>query len=67
MPQGQEGSYPIIDLKEIIGENFREEVVVEPTFHQVFEENIAKREGVIEQPELLMRYPHFEVRDSLLA
>lgn len=32
----------------------------------MFEENITRHEGVIERPELLMSYPHFEVIDCIL-
>lgn len=57
----------VIDLVEVIREaNFREEQEKEPTFHQVYTKNLAKQEGEVLCPDLMTRWPRFEVSDGIL-
>lgn len=62
----EEKGYPDNDWGKIIGEDFHGEQATELAFQCVLKENITKREGVIEKPELLATYPHFEVRGHSL-
>lgn len=56
-----------ITLGEVISEsNFREEQEQEPTFQQVYTENLAKQEEEVLLPDLMTIWSWFEITDSIL-